>query len=273
MGMCTSSYSTQPEGILDEFWSDIPLRNTNAEDFANFIQAQKSIQDISFNDFHGSLIKKFFLHPHFKKESQELFDSFLVHFGKNINRPVNGNEEINIDYALYLITMIFLCKPDSESAYRAACTIIKEFKIPMTGDLISREILTKILKIYICCISLMSIPYVKGISDNPEEFELYLRGMFKLQIQEIYIKSILLSHIKANTVRLYKFYCKDYLELTNDSQIRFKLYTLGKDEDSLKQRKTVLEPRITAIEAHREKQIQTTPASTQENIKSEASEI
>jgi hypothetical protein len=209
------------------------------------------------------------LNPHYKKESQELFDSFLVHFGKNINRPINGNEEINIDYGLYLITMVFLCKPDSESAYRAACTIIKEFKIPITGDLISKETLTKILKIYICCISLMSIPYIKGISDNPEEFEIYLKGMFKLQIQEIYIKSILLSHIKANTVRLYKFYCKDYLELTNDSQIRYKLYTLGKDEDSLKQRKTVLEPRITAIEAHRE---QNPTLNSQEPVKSEASE-
>lgn len=230
MGNYGCGYSSSSAKILDDFWEGLPIRKKTADEYACFIEELKQQQSITLDEFHLSLSKQFFVHPIYMIESQEIFDYILLRFGKELTRVVSGNEEANQSYTLFLIAMIFLCKVDSELSYSACNRIIKLFKVPINGDMLSKEILRSTLKNYVSIITIFPVTFLKNYSENPGQFESQLEEIFNPKIIDLYIKNILLSHINSNMIRLYKFFCRDYSQLTYDAEVRNELYELGRDQ-------------------------------------------
>ena len=237
---CTS-YSNSPDVLTNNFYKGLLIRYITPSEY--YKKIKKIYDDLSqtstLADYHENLENLIFQSKFYVKETKDLFDTFLAQFGKNITRPFKGSEEQNLNYALFLISMIFLCKTNADEAYDSAIGIIKDWKIPINGDMISKSILLSILKIYISCISFLSVNNIKSLSDNQDDFYSTMIGSFKPNIQEMYIQSILLTHLKATQIRLYKFYHRDYLDLTYDDLIRAKLISLSNDDTVRIKRKSV----------------------------------
>lgn len=238
MGSYNCSYSSHPAEILDDFWAKLPIRNTSVEEYVNFVDDIRQTPKITLDELHLNLSKRFFVHPVYIIESQEIFDYILLHFGKELTRVVIGNEEANQNYSLFLISMIFLCKPDVEAAYACCLRLIKAFNVPLKGDLISKKLLKKILRIFVTIITIIPVTYLKSYSDNPGQFESELNEIFNSKIIDVYVKNLLLSHISSNTIRIYKFFCRDYIQLTDDAEVRYELYELGRDQSEVNQRRS-----------------------------------
>jgi hypothetical protein len=237
---CTSN-SNSPDNITNNFYRGLIIRNITPSEYYNKIKKiyDELSQTSTLADYHENLENSIFQSKFYVKETKDLFDTFLAQFGKNITRPLKGSEEQNMNYALFLISMIFLCKTNADEAYDAVIGIIKDWKIPINGDMISKSTLQLMLKIYISCISFLSVNNIKSLSDCQEEFYSIMIGSFKPNIQEMYIQSVLLTHLKATQIRLYKFFHRDYLDLTYDDLIRAKLISLSNDDTVRIKRKTV----------------------------------
>jgi hypothetical protein len=234
MGCVSVSYT--PENQINLFFKTLSIKSTTPkmyykilkETFNECTQSNKTI-----SSFHSLLMQRIFFNPSFEKEGKHLFSTYFSSFCLYPNKQLKGNEELNLQYALFLIAMVFLCKPNKEEAYETVCNLIKDWKISLIGDMIDKEILVKMLKIYFSCISSLCIHSLKSIYDHPDYFVDTMKDRFKESIQELYLQNTLLSHLKAKQIRLYKFYSKDYYEqyLTYDDYLREKFICLSMDDD------------------------------------------
>lgn len=234
-----------PLEFMDYFFSCLNIKKLTPKEFKNYIiSTKRSLKSTdTLFDYHNLLAHKLFSSSMYDDESIKLFKSYLNEYGKLINCPYINNEEYNAEYSYFLMSLIFLCKSDNSSQYESAIEIINEFKVNINGEMIQKQILFRIIEIYITNISILAIPFVKICYNNENscnnnkcenEFDEDLKDKFKVQLIDLYITDILLTYLKNYTVRLYQFYNISYYYLINDCNIRKKLVSLRKDEELIR---------------------------------------
>jgi hypothetical protein len=153
----------------------------------------------------------------------------------------NNNQENSIyRYPYLLLVYILLCKNNSDESYDVSLKIIKKFNFNNNGEMVKKEVLTKIVKLYIIVITSYSIKFLESCSMNKQRLTDLREFGFKEKIVDLYIENYLLSHITSTNISLYKFYYKNYSELTFDNIIRSKIITLSyQHTENFTRRKTV----------------------------------
>lgn len=218
---CTQVASTE-EQLLNNFFCNLPIRTKSPLEVGNFILSVIDVHPDDYSEQNFLIIKKYLINNEYKLESQEMFQCLLNDCLQN-----NDNEESIFKYPFLLLVYVFLCKNNSEEAYDVSLKIIKKFKFNNNGDMVKKETLTKLVKLYITVITSYSIKFLESTSLNKQRLTDLKEFGFKENVVDLYIENYLLSHVTSNAISLYKFFHKNYSELTWDNIIRAKIITLS----------------------------------------------
>lgn len=236
---CTQVNSTE-EQLLNNFYSNLPIRNKSPLEVGNYILSVIDTHPDNYSEQNSLIVKKFLINHEYKLESQEMFESLFNDCLQN-----NDNEDSIFRYPFLLLVYIFLCKNNSDEAYDVSLKIIKKFKFNNNGDMVKKEALTKLVKLYIIVITSYSIKFLESTSLNKQRLADLNHFGFKENVVDLYIENYLLSHVTSNAISLYKFFHKNYSELAWDNIIRAKIITLSyQHTENISRRKSNIKNRL-----------------------------
>lgn len=232
---CSVTISTE-ERLIDNYFSTLPIRHVSPKIVGDYIQHVIQEYPSDYYLQNKAIVNKF-LSNHEYKNDKDMFDDIFSECMDNIDV-----ENTIFKYPYLLIVYIILAQKNSEQAYEVGLMISKNFKINSNGDLIDKNTLKQIIKLYIVIITKYSVDYIKQQSTNKIRFEDLKQKGFKDSAINLYVENYLLTHITSNNISLYKFFYKDYDELTYDSIIRSKIVRLSiqHTENNMKRNSTFL---------------------------------
>jgi hypothetical protein len=189
----------------------------------NYYIYLKSFEDIAQDTFSSIVFsKKLFLSD--DKEIENNIRQLLTEFVKEY------------DYRIVLICFIFLTKSETPDelfiTFKNICDMLKiklYFMDIKQLLLIKSHELEKVLKIYFELITLYSIDFIKGNSNDPE-FEQILKQHYSLKNIETFVGDLISNFISEN-ILLKKFLEDNFVLITNDGEVRNQLHKI-QDRDS-----------------------------------------
>jgi len=222
---CGVSYSSE-EHLINDFFRNLPIRKYKPKEVVEFIIQSINIYPNKSEEQHRVFLDKFLINPDYKSESSKMFMSLYndcTYFNKTQPKP----PYFNFNYLL--VVYIILCRVDSEQAHTGCFRLINEdcLEIDTQGDMIQKETLKNIIKLYLTVITSYSISFMENSSNDFEKLLNIKEKGFKDEVIDLYIDNYLLSHIGSSSISLYKFFHKNYDRLTLDEFIRSKIISLS----------------------------------------------